>query len=268
MELNTSPTSQDYILGNTTAEEQITFIQDQIQDPFDSSHTNYFKKLCGMVTSSDTLDQYCSQLLDEIENVYPGLDFDLGDYDSRLTEFFATIYKFFVKNIDRLMFVFLSQYILSNKNRKNLIAEYLDMKLPAYPKEQYGKKEYYILMTKLSSIIKDIRRERLDLSDMLRYIKKSDNCPGYVHRLSEYLSQDLVIDQDVVRNIFDMMFESDVYDDIFCKLQMFITDALINPYMEENGLEFMRLPPMEPDDTDISDDEENEDDAEIEERVE
>ena len=163
MELNTSPTSQDYILGNTTAEEQITFIQDQIQDPFDSSHTNYFKKLCGMVTSSDTLDQYCSQLLDEIENVYPGLDFDLGDYDSRLTEFFATIYKFFVKNIDRLMFVFLSQYILSNKNRKNLIAEYLDMKLPAYPKEQYGKKEYYILMTKYSSIIKANSRPILDL---------------------------------------------------------------------------------------------------------
>ena len=45
----------------------------------------------------------------------------------------------FVKNAYKVIYVFMKEYISSSKNRKALTADYLNAKIPTYPKEQYGK---------------------------------------------------------------------------------------------------------------------------------
>ena len=253
MDLSTN----NQMLTNTLIEEQLNFIKDQIRNPFDSSKANHFKRLCKLVSNPDTLDQYCTQLMDELENTYAGLEFDVSDYDKHLEEFFMVVYKFFVKSISTIMFTFLKEYILQAHNRKRLTLDYLNAKIPSYPKEQYGKKEYYILMIKLNNIIHDIYDDQIGLSDFIRYVKRDEDCPGYVEKLESYLSEGLIGDQNVVGNLFELFFDSDIYEETYCKLQVVITETLIYPYLVDNGMEAMRLPPVEADESLEDEDEED-----------
>ena len=247
---------ENMLLDNLDVEELMDFIRDQINDPMDSSSSsNYFKKLKKMISNPNELDNYCLRIMDEIENVYSGIDFDVSDFDARLDTFTSNVYKFFVKNTANIMYVFLREYIMTSKNRKAAVADYLNSKLPNYPKEQYGKKEYFILMSKLQSIIKDIKREKLDLDDFIHYLKRSDDIPDYVENIEHYLNEGWILDDGIVTDLFDMFLESDQYDIIYNKLQMAITTNLINPYLEENGMSSMKLPAFEQED-ELEDDEE------------
>ena len=198
-------------------------------------------------------------LLAEIEDQYPNLEFDLSEYDQHLEEFFNAVYKFFIVNIQKLMYIFIREYIYSRKNQKVLVAEYLNLKLPNYPKEQYGKKEYYILITKLNSIIDDIKDYDLKLKKFIDYIERSGKTPMYVKKVKEYLDQGLIHDKGVVDDFFHKFKRSDEYDQALCKLQMAITENIINPYLEENGVMELRLPPIDPMDDDPSDEEDDAD---------
>ena len=85
----------------------------------------------------------------------------------------------------------------------------------------------------------------------------------YVEKVSQYLREGYVIDQGVVMDFFDMFLESAEYSSIYNKLQMAITEYLINPYLEQNNMEYMRLPQVEMDTEDeIDDDDEEEEDHE------
>lgn len=256
--------SQDFILGNSTIEEQIDFITDQIKHPFDAGSSNYFKKLKRSVANPDQLDTICLELLGEIENKYPDIEFDLSEYDQHLEDAFNAIYKFFVKNSKKLMYVFLREYLNSNKNRKGLTADYLNTKLPTYPKEQYGKKEYYILITKLPSILKDMKNDgNIWLDKFIEYIERTEDAPMYVSQIKELLDRGIIHDRGVVVNMFEELFDSDAYDSILCKLQVYITKNIVVPYLEENGLSELRIPAVDPEDDDLDDDS-DEDDSEEE----
>ena len=255
-----SRVSQNLLLGNTTAEEQYDFISEQIEDPFNSGTANYFKKLKIMLSKTQ-LDEQCLKLLNEIEDRYPKLSFDLSQYDQHLDEIFAAVYKFFIINVQKLMFIFLREFIFTNKNRKVLVAEYMNTKLPNYPKEQYGKKEFYILITKLNNIINDIQDDDISLSTFIEYLEKSGSIPIYVARLKEYLDKGIIQDNGVVDNMFELMKASYEYNNIYCKLQTVITSNIINVYLEENGLTELRLPPVDPLDEEAGEvDDENESD--------
>jgi hypothetical protein len=247
---------ENMLIENLDAEELMEFIRDQIADVFDSSTVNYFKKLKKIIYNPDELDNYCIRIMDNIENVYSGIDFDVSDFDVHLDVFTSHVYKFFVKNTASIMNVFLREYIMTPKNRKAAVADYLNSKLPNYPKEQYGKKEYFILMNKLQSIIKDIRREKLELTDFIYYLKRSDDIPDYVNNIEHYLNEGWIVDDGIVTDLFDMFLNSDQYDIIYNKLQMMITTNLINPYLEENGMANMKLPMFEQEDELEDDDEE------------
>lgn len=251
--MDTSP--ENMLLDNLEVEELMEFIRDQVADVFDSSNANYFKKLKKMINNPDELDNYCIRVMDNIENVYSGIDFDVSDFDVHLDAFTSHVYKFFVKNTANIMYVFLREYIMTSKNRKAAVADYLNSKLPNYPKEQYGKKEYFILMSKLQSIIKDIRREKLNLTEFIEYLKRADDTPDYVNNIEHYLNEGWILDDGIVTDLFDMFLESDQYDIIYNKLQMAITTNLINPYLEKNGMSSMKLPVFEQED-DLEDDEE------------
>lgn len=252
-------TSRQFLLGNTTVEEQVGFISDQISDPFNSGSANYLKKLKGMV-NADRLDEICIELFAELENQYPHLDLEISEIDQHLDPIFKACYKFFVLNIKKLMYIFLREFIYTSKNRKMLVAEYMNMKLPNYPKEQYGKKDYYILITKLPAIIKDIQDDDIKLEKFIEYIERSGSSPMYLNAIKSYLDKGIIIDRGVVADIFKAFMKSEEYDPTLCKLQMAITENIINPYLEENGLSSLKIPPIDPIDDDNVDDEDEDSD--------
>lgn len=251
--------NRDAMLGNTTVEEQIELIQEQIDKPFDSGNTNFFKRLKKQVTNPDTMDEICANLFERIENVYPNLVFDFSEYDQHYASAFNASYKFFVKNVNRLMYLFLREYIFNNKNRKNLILDFMSTKIPSYPKEQYGKKEFYILITKLSPIVRSIADDNIRLEKFIDYIDRSEDSPLYVGEVKDLLDKGVICDHGIVADMFDLFDESDVRPGTINKLEMAITKSLIIPYLEENKISRFRLAgvvdPEEEDDIDDSDDE-------------
>lgn len=250
--------SRDYILGDISIEEQIEFLTEQIAAPFDSGNNNYFKKLQKMVKSKSDLDAYCNKLFSAIEDIYPDVEFDFNTLDQHLDGVFSVSYKFFIKNIRKLLFIFLKQYIFNNKNRKTLISDYINIKLPNYPKEQFGKKEYYILVSKLSPIVKTIGSSNISLSKFIEYIERDDQCPIYINELKGYIDANVINDRGVVENIFDAFIKSDEYNGMMSKLEMEITETLILPYLKENGMDSVRYAPISPvDDTEDEDDDDD-----------
>ena len=67
----------------------------------------------------------------------------------------------------------------------------------------------------------------------------------------------IINDHGVIANMLSTLFESDSYTQMICKLQSFITEDIVIPYLKENGLIELRLPPVDPEDDDL--DEEDED---------
>ncbi len=252
--------NRELLMSNTTVDEQIEFIREQIKNPFDGGSSNYFKKLKNSV-KKDELRDVCLDLFEQIENMYPAIAFDFSDdEETDIPSAFNAVYKFFVRKIQDLILVFLKEYIHNAKNRKVLTAEYMNAKLPNYPKEQYGKKEYYILITKLPAIISDIFDSELRLDKFIECVERSGMSPMYFSVIKDLLDRGIIIDHGVVNNIYDLFKKSDRYDQTICKLQIDITDNMIIPYMEENGLMELRNPPIEPDpvEEDLDDDDDDE----------
>lgn len=258
--------NRDRMFGNATLEEQVEFTSEQIKQPFDSGGINYFRKIKKLSVSDEQLDDICVTLFREIEDVYPGLEFDLSTYEEKhLAHVFEPCYKFFVKNINKLMYLFLREYLFNNKNRKGLVEDHMSSKLTTYPKEQYGKKEYYVLITKLNQIIKTIAEDGIKLTKFIDYIDRTDEAPLYLERVKALIDEGVIIDHDVVENMFDLMESSDARPGIINKLEIVITQDLIIPCLKENGLFDIRFTAnISPDDDEDSDDDEEDDSDETE----
>ena len=253
--------SQDYILRNADLNEQVDFVRDQIADPFDSGDANHFKRLRRMV-QGDQLDSTCNLLLNDIEDRYPSIGFDLSGYDKPLADLVSPVYKFFVKNVQALIYRFLREYICTSKNRKMLVSDYLGIKLTSYPKEQYGKKEYYILLNKLPSIIKDIADDdTITLAEFISYLERGGELPVYVAEIQQYMDSNVIEDSGVVHDMFELFMKSNKHDTTINKLQIDITQNIIIPYLEDNGLIDLRLPPVQPIEPEGEDEESEDDDG-------
>ena len=253
--------TRDLILDNTTKDEHIASVEDQIRDPFDSSDINYFKKLSKMVTGQDEMDELCNDFIISIQDVYDNLEIDLSEYDQRLETLFSAIYKFFVKSASRMMQIFIHEFIFNNKNRKGLVATFMTAKMPTYPKEQYGKKEYYVLITKLRAIVDEIfEGDDITLRKFINYISRSDKCPIYMKHIDDALENGWIVDKGVVSDMYRMFKKSDEYRPAMNKLEMDITSTFIIPYLEETGMISVRYAPIEEIPEESDDDEETDDD--------
>lgn len=250
----------NYMLQSVTAEEQIAFINDQIADPFESGDTNYFKRLRKMVSLADDLDEICMKFFVRLQDVYADLTIDVSDYDQHLDQIFMSLYKFFVKNIRKLMRLFIREYVFNNRNRKTLTSMFTDSKVSSYPKEQYGKREYYILVTKLSKIVAEIFDDNIRLSQFIDYLERHGSMPFYVTHVKQLLEDGVLADNGVVDNIYKLYRKSDAFRSDLSWLEMEITRSLIIPYLEENKLLKTKLPPTEEIPEEL-DDEEDEDDG-------
>lgn len=236
--------SREYILGGVTQDDLVSFISDQIKDPFNSGDTNYFKKLAKVVESKDELDELCSAFFTQIQDVYTGLEIDVSEYEQRLKPLFSAIYKFFVKNSSKVMYLFIREFIFNNKNRKALVTEFTSSKVATYPKEQYGKKEFYILITKLHQIVDEIFEDNISLEKFIKYVTRN-SCPVYVDQISDAIAAGLVIDRGVVAEMYKLYKKSDNFRAEMNRLEMDISETFIVPYLEENGLMGVRIPPSE-----------------------
>lgn len=253
-------TSREFILGKTSPDELVSFIEDQIKSPFDSGGTNYFHKLCRKLSSDDELDDICAKFITQIQDRYPGLEIDLNDYDQHLSPIFNAIYKFFVKNVSTVMYLFIREFLFNNKNRKGLVSEFNTSKVATYPKEQYGKKEYYILVTKLRQIIDEIFEGDVSLKKFIEYVKRHDD-PMYVTTVEKALEDGIVIDSGVVADMYKLYKKSDGFRGDINRLEMDINATFILPYLEENGMMSVRIPPTEELVPELPDDEDGEDDS-------
>lgn len=235
---------RESVLGNTSVDEHVSFIEDQISDPFGSGSSDFFRKIRTEV-SKDRQDAICIQLFNKIEDAFTGLEFDFSECDQHLGPKFRAVYKMLICHATKNMKIFIREYLYSNKNRKMLLADHLNTKLPTYPKEQYGKKEFYILITKLPVIVKQIFEDDISLEDFLVYIERAGDTPMYFKELHAMIDKGYLVDDGIVNEMFKMFKKSDQFDQVMCKLQIAITRDLINPYLEENGLMSLKTPPVE-----------------------
>jgi hypothetical protein len=216
-----------------------------------------------MVSSADDMDEISKNFFIKIQDVYPGLDIDITDYDQHLAPLCSAIYKFFVKNAAKLMYVFIREFIYNNKNRKVLVGEYSNVKMPNYPKEQYGKKEYYILITKLNAIVDEIfADDDIKLDKFIDYIERSGRSPVYLEQVKDALDQGLITDKGVISDMYKQYKDSDHYRGDMNHLEMDITTTFILPYLEENGMMSVRIPMVEDPEELDADDTEEEDEEE------
>lgn len=223
------------ILDTSTTDDLLAFIKNQINNPFDSGDINYFKKLRQVADSRDALDRYCLTILRFIEDRYPGLSINVPEGES-LAHFTNTIYKFFGKNMKKLVTEFMIEYIMNNKNRKAIIDAFSTIKVQNYSKEMYGKKDYYILITRMDSIVKYIADLRLSFDDMLHYLTRGEDVPPYLIYLSEMLRNDDIGDDGLYTDIMEIMIDSDDYASrLATKMCMKVQNAIIHPYLKSIG---------------------------------
>lgn len=256
--------NREYILDNTTVDEQLAFIRRQIKHPFDSGDSNYFRKICKRVTDRNQLNEICESILSSIMDEFPGLEFDYDD-DLDLVDFTGSVYKFFVRNIRKLVFIFLREYLYNNKNRKGIIQDFQDVKVQSYPKEVYGKKEFYLLIVKMSAIVKEITKMDFRLDTFLQYINRDDDAPMYIVLIEQYYDKGMIQDHGVYNDIMDHFLNCEEYSAIINKLTVKIKSAIIDPYLQDSGLDIARPLIVEPDDDDPEDSDEDEDAEEMDE---
>ena len=248
--------TRNFIVSDTSVTEQTSFIEDQIADPFNAGNSNYLKRLADIISGDNEMDDQCQRFMVQIQDVYPHLRIEIGDYDQHLLPLFTVIYNVFVRKVKKITYNFIREYIFNNKNRKTLTDMFSNTKTPTYPKEQYGKKEYYILVTKLPQIIDEIFEDGVKLKRFIDIADKSEHSPACLSKLKDYLDEDLIVDNGVVGDIYEKFKECDDYRSMLNDLEIDITNSFILPYIKENNLGDLYLPPV----NELEDDDDDEDD--------
>ena len=156
------------------------------------------------------------------------------------------------------MYLFIREFIFNNKNRRVLTDSYNTSAIATYPKEQYGKKEFYILIIKLPQIVDDIFEDGVKLIKFIRTIGESHKAPIYLGSLRKAIDDGYLIDKGVISDMYKQFKESDEFRGQMNKLEMDIFESLIVPYLEDNGLMAVRHPMVE----DPPEEDDDEEDAE------
>lgn len=255
-------------VGDASQEELIAFIENQIQDPFGTSDVNLFKRLRRVMdpesdseASLDDLDEVCVKMFRRIQDRYPGITIDVSDYDNHLDDVFMTVYKFFVVKIRSLLYAFTREFVFNNKNRQVLTDAYSRKASPTYPKRQFGTWEFYTLFIHLEDIIDEIFDDDIRLTRFIEFVERYDggSSPKYIKRVKKMLSDGMLVDNGVIRDVYELYRASDRFREDLTRLKIDITSHLIMPYMEENKMMELRVPPTEEPPVELDDEETGDD---------
>lgn len=222
-------------LDTTTSEELMLYIKEQISDPFDSGNINYFKRL-KRYSTLEQIDAYCKEILSYIESKYVSVSFYVTDMETpELIYYTNIIYKFFAKNLKPCISRFMSEYIMNNENRHGIVDGFLkSSKVQSYyPKEIYGKKDYYILMTKMNKVVSLIAKEELRFDEMLEYLSRGEDTPVYIRELQNMMSLGRLSEDGLYNDIMDGFLEAEDFFARLCnKLCIRVKNVLIDPYVQ------------------------------------
>ncbi len=249
--------TRESIIDDSEIEEILEYIRRQIKNPF-SVDVNYFKPLKRKITNKATLISTSLSILSVIDEEYPSISIELTEENDDVVKYAYNIYKFFIKNINSMVYIFLKEYISNNKNRKNLVAPYLDVKVDSYPKEQYGKKENYILLAKIDSIMKDIKNLDTSLVDFINYVNRANDSAAYIDLVAELVDHNIIIDKGIVKDIMKKFIKSDEYNQIINKLSIWINKHIIAPCLKDLGYDGIQYVIFEEEDEALSDGEDDE----------
>lgn len=260
-ELAREYSSREFIVAQTEVDEHLEFIKEQIRKPFDSGEVNHFRKMMKMITDKNQRQEYSKRVMEIITDEYENLDLDIEDLERDLVPYAEALYKFFGKNVKKMTSTFLREYLYNNRNRKMLLSSYQDIKLSSYPKEQFGKKDNYILIIKLPAIVKDIMGLQVTLDQFIQYCVRNNDEPVYVEQIRDMVNSNILADYGVYADIMQKFRDSDAYDGILNKLQMSMVDSIVRPSIEELGYKNLStMLELEDDDIDDADDPDEPDD--------
>lgn len=263
--------NREQFLDNSDLDELLTFISAQIANPFESSESNYFRRIHRMVTHNgkttgkqarDQMNEICFKIIRMIDYAYPNIEFVIDPSEQDLVEITKALYKFFVKCLRKTTYVFFREFIYNNKNRKNILEEYQDIHVASFPKEIFGKKEYYILTVKMASIVKNLAEKDFSLEKYIKYITRDGSMPNYVRIVSDGLDDNTIVDHGVFSDMMEKMLNSDsFFNRMVSGLMGDVKTAIINPYLESIGIDPTQYPTTDlSDDIDIDDDDRNDPD--------
>lgn len=252
--------SREFILAQTDIDEHLEFIRSQIVSPFENGEVNHFRKMMKLITDKAQRQEYAKRVLEIIDNEYSNIDIDIEDFDRTLVPYAEALYKFFGKNLRKLVTTFLREYLYNNKNRKALLSSYQDLKLASYPKEQFGKKDNYILIIKLAAIVKDITELPITAEQFIQYCIRNDDKPQYIDLVEEMLDDSILIDYGIYSDIMDKFMKSDAFDGTINKLQTKMIDAIVRPSVSAMGYDYIASA-IDVDDDDPTDEDDEDPDA-------
>ena len=101
---------------------------------------------------------------------------------------------------------------------------------------------------------------QIDLSTFIEYLSHSDSAPVYLDEVQDALDNEILFDKGVASEMYKLYRASDNFRMDMNRLEMDITNTFIIPYLQENGLMSVRLPPVEEIPEETEDDEEDEED--------
>lgn len=249
--------SREFILAQTEIDEYLDFIKQQIKQPFDSGDINYFRKMMRMITDKKYQQDYAKKVIEIIVNEYENIDVDIEDLERNLVPYADALYRFFGKNLRKLVSSFLVEYLYNSKNRKMLLAKYDKLKLPVYPKEQFGTRENYLLIVKISSIVDEIISLPVTIDQFLNYAIRNDDMPSYCESIVEMINDNILVEYGVYEDIMRKFKDSDTFDGIMNKVQIRMMEGVVRPTVEDMGFSGLSITfDIEEDSVEDSEDEE------------
>ena len=249
--------SREFILAQTEIDEYLDFIKQQIKQPFDSGDINYFRKMMRMITDKKYQQDYAKKVIEIIVNEYENIDVDIEDLERDPVPYADALYRFFGKNLRKLVSSFLVEYLYNSKNRKMLLAKYDKLKLPVYPKEQFGTRENYLLIVKISSIVDEIISLPVTIDQFLNYAIRNDDMPSYCESIVEMINDNILVEYGVYEDIMRKFKDSDTFDGIMNKVQIRMMEGVVRPTVEDMGFSGLSITfDIEEDSVEDSEDEE------------
>jgi len=234
----------------------LSLIHGQIKNPFETNE-NYLEKLLDRIADEDLAQDICRSILEEIfsRNVYMHIRLDEMDNIKAVTK---SIYKFFIKNREKLTYIFIKEYIMKNKTRKKAIHGLKSS--PGYNKIYHAKKDYYLLITKMPKVVKNIRDLNLDFDDFIKFLSRSYD-KGFTNFIKNLYDSGTLTFTNYGYNFLDQCIDSNNVESIYTKLIKDVNNELILPKIDNIKPNQLLYEP------EIEDHETEEDDSELREII-
>lgn len=239
--IENSTNSEEAFIEMALADQEELIIE-QIHQKINNFSVNYFKVYC-----KDLEDEFgdrpnkkkayelhfAKRVLSTICEQYPGAIELHSVNDENILDVANTVYKFFIRNSYQVVEVFIQQYIINSNNRKQFAEYFKDTRSTAYTREAYGSKQNYIITNNLGGIFEMISQMEINFDDVLKYINKSMDYPGYIDRMASLVKDGVISISNtaLTQHMLKSLIESEYEGKLFVNINTTIHDRIIRPLL-------------------------------------